>query len=368
MKFFLIICSVNILLILVSCAKKSQQEQEHETNSISFQKTKSYRERLVDNFELKTKNSSNILTKDSSNNKSISAKTVKEKLNNLEIYTTNDLLSSEEINLLSDNDKIEYIKTLFKRISHRTEDISLHIYEYIQKNNLFALYDRGRPFLLQIVAGYANNQGKGFDKIYELYDSFINEQHSDIIDTLPLFDYFDYLNISQDYKKANEVISKYEGKYISSEILYKRILSGKFSEPFPEYQKNVGQFISNFNKYASEYENKMALSDLAQRIAKEELYPDYKYKPQNIKIDFWIKYSDNSTSVGGSRKEEINSWDDPTKRMFIEFDLMKKLRMKNYFYDGYDNNKKLIELDKYIEAVSNVYEKLILEYGEPLTN
>ena len=125
-KFFLIICSINILLVLTSCTKKSHQDQEHETNSISLQKTKSYREKLADNLETKSKNSSNTPTKPSLNN-NILAKTIKDKLNNLEIYTINDLLSAEEINLLSDNDKAEYAKALYQRVHNSTEGISLYI-------------------------------------------------------------------------------------------------------------------------------------------------------------------------------------------------------------------------------------------------
>ena len=334
-KLFLIISSINILLLL-ACTKQSQQEQE----STPLQKTKNFREKLADNLETQAKNSSN--------HKSISAKIVKDKLNNLEIYNINNLFSKEEISLLSDDDQAEYAKILRRRVCDSTESISLYIYEYMRENNLFDLCDPiWQERMLRIAAGYANNYGKGFDKIYELYDSFINENPDRATNVLS--DYFNYLIASQDYKKADEVFEKIASKYLETselnKIIYKKLAASKFSEPFSNYQKNVEQFIFNVDKTEPEYQK--ALSDLAQRIAIEELYPDYKYKPKNIKRDFFFKYIDDIVPVssGGIAERRVNSAEDLVKIMFTEK-----------------------ELDKYIEAVSNAYDKLSLEYGEPLTN
>ena len=353
MKFFLIIFSV-ILLILTACTKQAQQEQAQEHTSL--QKTQSYREKLTSNLEPNSKNSSN--------NKSTSAKTVKDKLNHLEIYTTNDLLTSEEINLLSDVDKMKYVKILSERVCDSKERISLYIYEYMRENNLFDLCNsQQQQSMLIIAANYIINQGKYFKKVYELYDSFIDENHDKAMNVLS--HYFNYLNANQDYKKADEVFEKITNKYendhyITNTLLYLKISAGKFLEPFQDYQKNMGNFISNIDKTSRSY--KIALSDLAQRIAREELYPDFKYKPQNIKSDYWIEYIDGHAWSHGGYSRETDSRKDPAKRMFTEFDSVKQLYMRGLF----DKNPKRIEIEKYIEAVSNAYNKLSLEYGEQL--
>ena len=354
---FLILMILPVILCFMSaCSKFNDQTEQLEFQNSKSEFSESYRERIKARA-ITTKATEETKKPIEKTSGKSSGKTIQEKINNLRVFSTNDLLSPAEVALLSSEDVQKYITKLADRVFDYTEKMSLDIYNYMKDTGLLNLCDRKQKgHIMDIAAAYINNKGKGFDEIYKFYDEYLQNNILDQNDLLMIaHSYINYLNDSQDYQKWQELLN---GPFYEIADSFKNNYNiGKMTEPFLDYQAKVQSVLLNADQSSEQYNN--ALSDLAERIAREELYPDYKFKAKNIKKYELIKY----TSDGSFFHCSINRGDrikDPLQRMFIEFKDMMDSRNRGW---SHENNP---ELERYIEAYSNAYKKLATEYGEPM--
>ena len=331
-----------IAIIFIACTKKEDNTLQDNTNSNNL------RNKLSKVNEHK-KQTSNHKTSNLNLKKIESYTNFKEKFENYEIFSKDDLLSDAEINKLSFDEKTNYIDMLVNRTVDSAEGIVLPIYEQMKETKLLDLCDPNQlKHLILMTSVCLNNQGDGFEKIFKLFDEYLEKYPENTDGDFWSF-YNNYLLNSQDYKKAKELYNKYSENmdlYSKAQLLN----VGRFNEPFEEYQADL---INLIKTTSNDHYKEFLYEWLAERIAREKLYPNYSRASKNIDIAFLYRYGD----IGG----HIFNFD-PNRTINSDENLAEKM---------FDNRRsmEIMEARKNLEPEYIAeYDRYILEYSKALSD
>ena len=243
-QFLISIIFAIILYFMPACSKSNEQTEQAESQNSKNEFAENYREKIKTRTETTKTTKTTEQTKKTieKTNIKLTEKSVQEKINNLKLFSINDLLSPAEIALLSPEDIKEYKTKLINRVFDSTEKISLDIYNYMKDTGLLNLCDKTQKYhLFRIAAAYINNQGKGFDKIYEMYDEYLQNNNLELDELFWVARaYIKYLNDSQDYQKWQELLN---GSFKEIADSFKNNYNiGKMTEPFQNTKQKYKRF------------------------------------------------------------------------------------------------------------------------------